>query len=92
MRSVLGDLPAVWKQRAQYLRDFGDPNAARLRDIAVAQIEAALTVEREATLSLTEAARECGYTADHLGALVKQGSSRLPGALERRAFDAVTSR
>ena len=73
MRSVIGDLPAAWKERAQYLRDFGDPNAARLWDIAVAEIEAALAVERKATLSLTETARGSGYTADHLGALVKQG-------------------
>ncbi len=35
-----GDLPVEWRQRAQLLSDYGDPNAARLWQIAAAELDA----------------------------------------------------
>ena len=43
-----------------------------------AQLEAALRERDETTLNLTEAARESGYSTDHLGRLVRDG--KIPNA------------
>ena len=48
-----------------------------------AELEATLRERDETTLSLTEAARESGYSADHLGRLVRDGkipNTGRPGA------------
>ncbi len=63
---------SVW-QRAEYLADFGDPNTARLWHLAAAELYQALQVLGEETLSLVEAAVVSGYTANHLGSLVRKG-------------------
>jgi hypothetical protein len=78
MHIIPGDLPAVWRERAETLRTYGDPNSARLWNIAAVELERAMEVFGQETLSLTEAARESGFTADHLGALVKRG--KIPNA------------
>ncbi len=68
-----GDLPAQWRQRAQFLADYGDPHCARLWALAATELEQALRVLGEASLSLVQAARESGYSADHLGTLIRKG-------------------
>jgi hypothetical protein len=78
MKSICGDLPAVWRERAETLRAYGDPNSARLWDLAAAELERAVGLFAAETLSLRDAARACGYTADHLGSLVKRG--KIPNA------------
>lgn len=78
MKTIPGDLPTVWRERAETLRTYGDPNSARLWDIAAVELERALEVFAGETLSLRDAARESGFTADHLGALVKSG--KIPNA------------
>jgi hypothetical protein len=78
MKTIPGDLPALWRERAETLRTYGDPNSARLWDIAAVELERALEVFAGETLSLRDAARESGFTADHLGALVKRG--KIPNA------------
>lgn len=78
MKTILGDLPAVWRERAETLRTYGDPNSARLWDIAAVELERATQLFTAETLSLREAARLSGYTADHLGSLVKRG--KIPNA------------
>jgi len=75
---IPGDLPAIWRERAETLRTYGDPNSARLWDIAAVELERATQLFTAETLSLTEAARASGYTADHLGSLVKRG--KIPNA------------
>ena len=77
-KSVPGDLPAQWRQRAQFLSDYGDPNVGRLWQTAAAELDDALRTLGEETLSLVEAAAVCGYTADHLGSLVRSG--KIPNA------------
>lgn len=78
-----GDLPAQWRERAAFLHEYGDPNSARLWQLAAAELEHALKALGEETLSLVEAARVSGYTADHLGHLIKTG--KLPNAGRRNA-------
>jgi hypothetical protein len=75
-KTIPGDLPALWRQRAETLRSFGDPNSARLWDIAAVELERAQALFAAETLSLREAARESGYTPAHLGSLVKRGKIR----------------
>ncbi|MFL5483253.1 MAG: hypothetical protein ACJ8AK_13820 [Gemmatimonadaceae bacterium] len=70
---IPGDLPALWRERAETLRSFGDAACARLWDIAAVELERAQALFAAETLSLTEAARASGYTADYLGNLVKRG-------------------
>ena len=68
-----GDLPAQWRDRAQFLSNYGDPNSARLWRIAAAELEQALQALGEESLTLVEAAQLCGYSANHIGSLVRQG-------------------
>jgi hypothetical protein len=77
-KSLPGDLPAQWRQRAQFLSDYGDPHVGRLWVTAAAELDEALKVLGEETLTLVEAAKLCGYTADHLGSLVRKG--KIPNA------------
>jgi hypothetical protein len=75
---IPGDLPALWRERAETLRAYGDPTSARLWNIAADELERALELFAAETLTVTEAARESGYTADHIGSLVKRG--KIPNA------------
>jgi len=63
-------LPSAWRTRAAKLREWGAPEAtARLWEKAAAEVEQVLRRWDRTTLTLREAARESGYSADHLGAL-----------------------
>ena len=44
------DLPAEWRKRADTLREYGDPNHARLWDLAATELEKALATYGEETL------------------------------------------
>ncbi len=68
-----GDLLAQWRERAQLLSDYGDPNSARLWRLAAVELEQALRALGAETLTLVEAAVVSGYTANHLGSLVRKG-------------------
>lgn len=74
-----GELPAVWRQRAAFLTDYGDPNTARLWELAAVELERALQAFGDETLSLVEAARVSGYTSDYLGVLLKAGKLKNVG-------------
>ena len=64
---------AGWRGRAGFLDDFGDPNTARLWNMAAAELDEALEAFGEETLTLVEAAAVSGYTPDHLGSLIRRG-------------------
>ena len=72
------NLPGAWRKRAKALRRYGGERPATALEACAAELETALRDRDETTLSLTEAARESGYTADHLGRLVRDG--RIPNA------------
>jgi hypothetical protein len=38
-----GDLLALWRERAAFLQQYGDPNSARLWQLAARELERALT-------------------------------------------------
>ena len=88
-------LLAAWRQRAQYFTDYGDPNTARLWQIAAAELERALATVADESLSLVEAARVSGFTADYLGHLIKTGKIQnvgRPGAPRIRRADVPEKR
>ena len=78
MEFIPGDLPAHWRERGAFLREYGDPSSGRLWDLAASELERTLGVQAAETLSLAEAARLSGFSADHLGQLVKRG--KIPNA------------
>ena len=71
-------LPATWRTQAKALRRYGGETPAVALESCAAELEATLRERDETTLSLTEAARESGYSADHLGRLVRDG--KIPNA------------
>ena len=71
-------LPDSWPTQARTLREYGGETPAVALESCVAQLEAALRRRDETTLNLTDAARESGYSADHLGHLVRDG--KIPNA------------
>ena len=71
--STPGDLPGVWRQRAAFLKEYGDPSSGRLWALAATELDQALRVLGEEVLTLPEAAAVCGYSSDHLGTLVRKG-------------------
>jgi hypothetical protein len=73
MNPTPNDLLAEWRSRADLIRQYGDPNTARLWEIAAAELERALRQVGDEPLSLVAASRLCEYTPDHLGSLVRRG-------------------
>ena len=71
-------LPVTWRRQAKTLRRYGGETPAMVLDRCAADLEATLQELDETTLSLTDAARESGYSADHLGRLVRDG--KIPNA------------
>ena len=71
-------LPGTWRTQAKALRQYGGETPAVALESCAAELEATLRERDETTLSLTEAAKESGYSTDHLGRLVRDG--RIPNA------------
>ena len=76
--SEVEKLPDIWRERAQQLQDFGADQAAQVWKLAALELGQQLQKEQQETFNLTEAARESGYSADHLGQLVRE--DKLPNA------------
>ncbi len=73
-----GDLPALWKARAATLSTYGDPNSARLWNIAANELERAMESSAAETLTVADAARISGYSAAYIGSLIKR--EKIPNA------------
>ncbi|WP_420448356.1 hypothetical protein [Candidatus Palauibacter sp.] len=71
-------LPADWRKKAKALRRYGGETPATAIERCADDLEATLVERDETTFSLVEAARESGYTATHLGRLVRDG--KIPNA------------
>ena len=71
-------LPADWRRRAKSLRRYGGETPATAIERCADELEATLLERDETTFSLVEASRESGYSADHLGRLVRDG--KIPNA------------
>ena len=71
--SGLETLPDTWRARAQQLQQWGSGEGlARAWELAAIELEQSLRQQQDETLNLKDAARESGYSADHLGELVRQ--------------------
>ena len=68
----LHKLVIVWRQRADELHPYAPHVAAAFTEVAD-ELRAALETSEGDSLSLVEAARESGYSAEHLGRLVRVG-------------------
>ena len=77
-RTSVETLPAAWRRQAKALRRYGGEMPATALESCAAELEATLVERDETTFSLVEAATESGYSADHLGRLVRDG--RIPNA------------
>jgi hypothetical protein len=76
------DLVTRWReQAAEYERD-GQPGARLLSRVAE-ELEAAMAENAEAVVGLNDGARLCGYSADHLGRLVRGGKIQNHGTRNR---------
>ncbi len=73
------ELLANWRADAATLRRRGATSHADLLDSLIADCEAALTIQQVEAVTLAEAARVSGYTADHLGRLIREGKLRNVG-------------
>ena len=71
-------LPADWRKQAKTLRRYGGETPALAIERCADDLENTLAERDETTLSLVEAARESGYSRDHLGRLVRDG--KIPNA------------
>ena len=77
-RPTVEGLPADWRRRAKSLRRYGGDTQATAIERCADDLEATLVERDETTYSLIEAACESGYSADHLGRLVRDG--KIPNA------------
>jgi hypothetical protein len=66
-------LSAGWRRHAETLRAFGAAGQAEAVDRCADELERALASNEGELLTLQQAARISGYSADHLGRLIRQG-------------------
>jgi hypothetical protein len=66
------------REEAALLREWGASAHAQVLEHALDRLEEALAVQDDVTLNLQEAAAESGYSAEHLGRLVRE--AKLPNA------------
>lgn len=72
-----------WRRRAATLRQYGGEASATALEACASELDAALRRQNETALTLKEAARVTGYSAGHLGRLVRDGmipNAGRPGA------------
>ena len=67
-------LPALWRQQAHQYEGDGMTQAARLLLRVSDELTAALVATGGVLVSLNEAARRSGYSAEHIGRLVRLGT------------------
>lgn len=81
---IASELIQAWREEAERLRErYGDERLAKICETHARELEAALATSQDEVLTLTEAAKESGYSADHLGRLVAAGT--IPNAGRKHA-------
>ena len=83
MRQDLIALHQRWRTKAELFRVHGHEATARTYEVCSEELEAALRRSEEELLDLQAAAKESGYSPDHLGRLVRAG--KVPNAGRRNA-------
>jgi len=77
--TTIDGLPRIWQKQVRTLRDYGGETPAVAVGSSAVQLDEALHDNDETSLALTDATRESGYSADHLGCVVRQGETPNPG-------------
>jgi hypothetical protein len=78
------EFAAKWSNEANAMRHLGAlVNGAALLTDVLHDFDAVIRGQADELLTLTEAARESGYSADHLRLLIRQ--AKIPNAGRRRA-------
>jgi hypothetical protein len=67
-------LSAEWRRHAETLRAFGAAGQAEVLDRCADELERALASQEGELLTLQQAALVSGYSADHLGRLIRRGT------------------
>ena len=75
------ELPAEWRALAAQQRRLGADSQARILEFCADELAAALLRAGDELLSLSRAAQESGYSADHLSRMVREG--RIPNSGRR---------
>jgi hypothetical protein len=71
---TLDEFKSLWeKRRDEYTRLRAQVDAATLSDHLLADLATVIIDAGASLLTLTQAAHVCGYSADHLGRLVRTG-------------------
>lgn len=70
---ALSALAVEWRTRASDLRGWGAGGNADTLERAANELDAALRGAETEPLTLAQAARESGYSTDHLARLIRQG-------------------
>ena len=83
MRTTLVRLSDDWRSLADQQRRFGAETHARILEYCADELANALRSSEQELLDLRQASMESGYSADHLGRLVRDG--RIPNAGRRNA-------
>ena len=76
-------LSSRWRSCAKLFRDHAEEPLARVYEKCATELDQALQEQDERLLDLQEAAVVSGYSADHLGRLVRDGA--IPNAGRARA-------
>lgn len=80
----LFELATAWREEAIRLRDrYADERGARILAVVADELTDALNDIDSELLNLEQAAAESGYSADHLGRLIRQG--KIPNAGRKNA-------
>lgn len=72
------ELATQWRAAAAGFRDHEIPSLAAAYERCATELEVALQQQDEAALTLSEASRISGYSADHLGRLIRE--DKIPNA------------
>jgi hypothetical protein len=83
MDETLLALHRRWRQKAELFRQHGHEATARAYELCSTELEAVLRQGQDQLLDLQEAARESGYSPDHLGRLLRSGT--IPNSGRRNA-------
>lgn len=68
------DLSSAWRFKAEELNELGAEPQAQALEWCADELEAAWREWQLEAIPLEEAARESGYSVDHLGRLVREGT------------------
>ena len=78
MSTTATTLSSRWRTHAKLFRDHAEEPLARAYEACATELEEAIRERDDRLLNLPEAAELTGYSADHLGRLVREG--KIPNA------------